>query len=73
MKMWAALVATNAVWAGIAFAGNDFHHGSLLPTPDYAISTAVGILMAGESPTHHAKTIQVDEDGYVICSPEKKP
>lgn len=28
----------------------------------------VGIMMAGESPTHKAKTIKVDEDGYIICS-----
>ena len=31
------------------------------------------LMVGGESPTHKARTIQVDEDGYAICSPEKKP
>lgn len=72
MKMWIALVASNAIWAGVAIAqvgvgsprlGYDF------PSP----LSAHGVLMTGESPSHQARTIRVDEDGYAICSPEKKP
>jgi hypothetical protein len=30
-------------------------------------------LAAGTDPDHHAAPINVDKDGYVICSTERKP
>ena len=34
-----------------------------------SLMNVVGIIMAGESPSHKPKTIKVDEGGYVICAP----
>jgi hypothetical protein len=31
------------------------------------------VLNTGRSPTGKARAIQTDEDGYAICSPERKP
>ena len=31
------------------------------------------IMMTARTPTGHSMFVQVDMDGYVICSPERKP
>lgn len=53
------------IGASVVAIADDKQH-SWIATDTFAI------LNAGESPTHKTKTIQVDEEGYVICSDIKK-
>ena len=38
--------------------------------PNYQMNVEA-IVLAGESPSNHAKAIKTDENGYVICSTEQ--
>ncbi len=41
--------------------------------PQRLQSITQGVMAVGVSPRGNAKPLQTDEDGYAICSPERKP
>ncbi len=45
---------------------------SVAPFPNIQTITQ-GVMAVGVSPKGNAKPLQTDEDGYAICSPERKP
>ena len=62
-KMWIALIATNTIWAVVAWGD--------APWPSDARNTGAFMISGGLDGRDIAHVIQVDERGYVICSTEK--
>jgi hypothetical protein len=60
MKMWIALLVSNAVWAGIAIADSPFAPGSVHPVVGRVMA------LAAHDPDGNATIIQTDKDGHVI-------
>ncbi len=50
--------------------GSGIYSGDL---PQGLQTITQGVMAVGVSPTGKARPLQTDEDGYAICSPERKP